>query len=94
MPVSGPAVMNSDETELEDQIRLPVGASGDLFRIDADYEGLNFRADEEGHQDMPVVDDTGEGENPEHPIGTQEEEGRQNCMRHFWPKNTGWSQSG
>jgi len=75
MPVSGPAVMNSDETELEDQIHLPVGASGDLFRIDADYKGLNFRADEEGCQDMPVVDDTGKGEDPEHPIGTQEEEG-------------------
>jgi len=75
MPVSGPAVMNSDETELEDQICLPMGASGDLFRIDTDYKGLNFRVDEEGGQDMPVVNNTGKGEDPEHPIGTQEEEG-------------------
>jgi len=73
MPVSGPAVINSDENELEDQMHLPVDASGDLFRNDADYEGLNFRVDEEGDQDMPVVDDTGEGEDLGHPIGTQEE---------------------
>jgi len=75
MPVSGPAVMNSDKNEPEDQMHLPVDASGDLFRNDADYEGLNFRVDKEGDQDMPVVNDTGKGEDPEHPIGTQEEEG-------------------
>jgi len=77
MPVSGPAMMNSDKNKLEDQMRLPVDTSGDLFRNNADYEGLNFRVDEEGDQDMPVVNDTGEGEDLEHPIGTQEEKGEE-----------------
>ena len=62
-------MINSYENEPEDQMRLPVDASGNLFRNDADHKGLNFRADKEGDQDMPVVNDTGEGEDLEHPIG-------------------------
>ena len=75
MPVPGPAVMSSDENEPEDRTRLsvPVDASDDLARNNADYEGPNFRVDKEGDQDMTAVDDTGEGDNPEHPVGTQEE---------------------
>ena len=68
-------MINSDKNKPEDQICLPVDILGNLFRNDADYEGLNPRADEERDQDMPVVDDTCEGEDPEHPIGTQEEKG-------------------
>jgi len=72
IPVSGPAVINSDENEPEAQIQLSIDPSGDLFGNYADYEGLNFRADE-GDQD--IGDETGEGEDPECPIGAQEEKG-------------------
>jgi hypothetical protein len=51
-PVHGPGTTSVDEDKPQDEMRIPVDPSGDLFGDYVDYLGLNPEAVDEGDQDM------------------------------------------